>query len=246
MSDLEIKKKYGLFDNPLNKKLISDLKRGGEDVLVFPPLKTEKLELTETSDRHLQNLNGFEWIILTDVFAADYFIEALGELAVDFFELDNLIICALGEAVADLLRFVQVHADVIPSKISDEAIFSTISNYAAFELEDARFLVVREKSDSFLFIDKLRAEKVSVEDLKIYQAGFSDEPANTKLKTLLKGGAVDELVFSMPEDLLSLKFLTGEKDLPALLNESQVSAVSEIVFQTLQENGFRPLYFHYK
>jgi uroporphyrinogen-III synthase len=246
MSDLEIKKKYGLFDNPLNKKLISDLQRSGEDVLVFPPVKTVKLELTETAAVHLQNLNGFDWVILTDVFAADYFIEALSSLAVDFFELDNLTICALGEAVADRLRFVQVHADVIPSKISDEAIFSAISNYAAFELEDSSFLVTGEESASLPFIDKLKAEKASVEELSIYKAEFSDESANTKLKTLLMGGAVDEFVFSAPEDLLSLKFLTGEKDLTALFNESQVSAVSEIVFQTLQENGFRPLYFHYK
>jgi hypothetical protein len=63
---------------------------------------------------------------------------------------------------------------------------------------------------------------------------------------MLTGGAVDEFVFSSPEDLVSLKFLSSAADLVSVLNETRVSAVSEIVFQTLQENGFRPLYFHPK
>ena len=246
MSDLEIKKTYGLFDNPLNKKLISDLRRKGENVLVFPPVKTEKLELTAYAVKHLQNLAGFDWVIFTDVFAADYFIEHLGAREMDFFELDDLSVCALGEAVADRLRFVQVHADVIPSKSDDAAVFSAISNYAGPTLADLSFLVVREKSAVWHFIEMLTAEKAKVAELPVYQAGLADEPANTKLKTLLKGGAVDEFVFSSPDDLLSLRFLTDEADFSAVLNETQVSAVSEIVFQSLQENGFRPLYFHYK
>src|SRR5215203_2909785 len=120
MAELEIKKTYGLFENALNKKLISVLKQQGEDVLVFPSIKAERLDLTAESVTHLKNLTGFDWIILTDTFAADYFIEVLGELEIDFYELDNVTICALGEAVADRLRFVQVHADVIPSKTNAE------------------------------------------------------------------------------------------------------------------------------
>ncbi|HEY0461709.1 MAG TPA: hypothetical protein VGC97_21415, partial [Pyrinomonadaceae bacterium] len=63
---------------------------------------------------------------------------------------------------------------------------------------------------------------------------------------LLKGGAVDEFIFSAPHDLSSLKFLFVEENLPEILNEIRVSAVSEIVFQSLQEAGLRPLYFHHK
>jgi uroporphyrinogen-III synthase len=246
MSDLEIKKTYGLFANPLNKKLISELERKGEDVLIFPPLKTEKLELTETAANHLHNLAGFDWIIFSDVFAAVYFIEHLSEREIDFFELDNLTVCALGEAVADRLRFVQVHADVIPAKIDDATVFSAISNYAGLGLGDLRFLVAGEKSSAPHFTELLKAEKAIVEELPVYKADLPDAAANIKLKTLLNGGAVDEFIFSSPEDLLGLRFLGSGADLSKLLNEIQVSAASEIVFQSLQENGLRPLYFHYK
>lgn len=244
MSDLEIKKTYGLFANPLNKKLIADLQNGGEDLLVFPTLQAHRLELTTETAENLKNLHGFDWIILTDVLAADFFIEGLRELEMDFFELDHLTIGAVGEAVADRLRFVQVHADVIPPKTSDEAVFAAISNYAGVSLTEAKFLVVSEESAGPMFIENLRAAGATVEKLLVYRAFFTNELENVRLKTLLAGGAVDEFIFSMPEDLLSLKFLTPDTDLTTLLSETRVSAVSEIVFQTLQENGWRPLYFH--
>ena len=246
MSDLELNKTYGLFDNPLNKKLIDDLRRNGEDVLIFQPMHSQSVELTETSAGVLQNLEVYDWLIFTDVFAADHFIEKLNERGVDFFELDNLTTCALGEAVADRLRFVQVHADVIPSKLVDEAIFSAISNFAGAELENLKILVVSELSDELVFTEKLKAGGAVIENLPVYQAEFTDDALNTKLRTLLKGGAVDEFIFSTPEDLLGLRFLTSGTDLREILKESRISAVSEIVFQTLQEYGFRPLYFRYR
>jgi len=245
MSNLEDKKTYGLFASAANKKLIADLQKKGEDVLIFPLIETEKVELTETATDYLKNLTNFDWLIFTDVFAADYFVETLRELGIDFFELDNLTVCAIGEAVADRLRFVQVHADVIPSKTNDEAVFSEISQFVGGGFDGLRLLIVRERTSDSAVGEKLKAEHAIIEELPIYQAEFADESSTIKLKTLLKGGAVDEFIFSSPEDLVSLKFLASEADLTGLLSETRVSAISEIVYQTLQENGFRPLYFHH-
>ena len=246
MSSAKIKKTYGLVENPLNRKLIAELTRAGEDVLVFPQINAERLDLTESDENHLKNLADFDWMIFGDVFAADFFIEFLGELEVDFFELDNLTVCAPGEAVADRLRFVQLHADVIPSKINPETVFSAISDYAGFGLEDVRILMVKGNFSETSLVEKLKAENADVEELTIYQAGFSDDATNTKLKALLKGGAIDEFIFSSPEDFLSLKYLLWGEKLPEIFMEMQVSATAEVVFQTLQEAELRPLYFHRK
>lgn len=244
MSNLEFIKTYGLIANPLNDKLISELKKNGGEVLIFPSVGTEKVEKSERSARILTNLTDFDWIVLTDIFAADYFIEALRENETDFFELDELTVCALGEAVADRLRFVRVHADVIPSKINDTAVFSAILQFTGEGLQNLRLLVAREESAEFPFIEMLGAEKASVEELAVYKARLQDFPDLIKLKTLLQGGAVDEFVFSSAGDLQSLKLMFQEDDLAEILCEIKVSATSEIIYQTLQENDLRPLYFH--
>jgi uroporphyrinogen-III synthase len=246
MSNLEIKKTYGLVGGPLNSNLISELKQNGEDVLVFPAINTSKSALSETGVSFIKNPSDFDWIIFTDIFAADYFIEALREYEKDFFELDNLLVCALGESVSDRLRFVQVHADVIPPNTSAGAVFSEISQFAGGVLRDLRFLTVREETSRYSFIEMLRHENAAVEELPIYKAEFDEEREIIKLKTLLQGGAVDEFIFSSAEEVLGLKLLFPETELAKILNEVKTSAANENTFHALLENNLRPLYFHRK
>ncbi|MEP6901208.1 MAG: uroporphyrinogen-III synthase [Actinomycetota bacterium] len=245
MSNLETVKTYGLFSSPKNKKLISQLQEKGENVLIFPTLITERIELTEATKNHLNNLGEFDWLIFTDVYSVDYFIEALRELAIDLFELDALTIFALGEAVADRLRFVQIHADVIPTRINSDAVFSAISDYSTDDLEDLRFLLIGEIDAKFKSFELL-VKKTVIVKLPVYLANFADEPAKAKKIALLKGGAVDEFIFSSAEDLLNLKYLFHNEYLTDVMNDVKISATAETAYQSLLENGLRPLYFNFK
>ena len=137
-------KNYAVIDAPLNKRLIARLKENGGQVLIFPALKTSGVRLTEAAVEFIKNPSNFEWIIMTDVFAADYFIGALREYETDFYELDKTTVCTLGEAVADRLRFDQIHADVIPPNFNDDRIFGSISQYAGGDIGAVRFLVLQE------------------------------------------------------------------------------------------------------
>ena len=246
MSNLETSKTYGLFASLLNTKLISKLKENDEDILIFPSIMSNKIVLSETFTNYLRKLTEFDWLIFTDVFSVDYFIEALRELDIDLFELDALTVCALGENVSDRLRFVQIHADVIPTKIDCDSAFSVISEFAENDFQNLRFLVLKEDSSEFQFIENLRNANAIVEELAIYEAKLEYPSANVKLKTLLKSGAVDELIFSAPEDLVSLKFLFANEGLADILDGVKVSATDENVYQALLENGLRPLFFHFK
>ncbi len=246
MRNLEARKTYAIIANPLNFRLITKLKENGEEVLIFPALETSAAQLSENAIGFIKNPSKFEWIIFTDVFAADYFIEAMREQAADFFELDDLTVCALGEAVADRLRFDHIHSDVIPPNSTDETVFSAITKYAGSEISGTKFLVLREESKNFGFAENLQSENAVIEKLSIYRAGFENEKELTKLKTLLKGGAIDEFIFSSAEDFSALKLLFADEDLADSLTGIKTFATSEIAFQTLQENGLRPLYFHYK
>ena len=85
MSNLETSKTYGLFASLLNTKLISKLKENDEDILIIPSITSHKIVLSETFTNYLRKLTEFDWLIFTDVFSVDYFIEALRELDIDLF-----------------------------------------------------------------------------------------------------------------------------------------------------------------
>lgn len=246
MSNREPERTYGLIENPLNKKLIDQLNRQGKEVLVLPPVTVEGIELSAENEKLIKNLLDFDWIIFTDIFTADYFIEALRKLDVDFFDLDHLKVCAFGESVADRLRFVQVHADVIPSQMDDDSIFSAIERYSEEDVSGLKFLILTDASDNAKIVNNLSAAGAQYKVIPIYRTNLKADAGIIKLKTLVKGGAVDEFIFSSAEDFASFRKLFKDENPASILSGMQVSVLNETAYQLLNEHGLRPLYFHPK
>lgn len=244
MTNFSNDKTYAFFQTPNNKKLFADLENAGAKFFLFPPLETGIISLDENSVNNIKNLSQFDWIIFPDVFAVDYFLQNLEENSVDFYELDDLRVCAFGEAVSDRLRFSQIHADVIPNSIETEIVFKAIVEYIGVnDLEELKFLFPKENSLTYELTDKLESAGAKVFKMPIYKINSSENKEITKLKVLLAGGAIDEFVFSSAEDVFALFFyFSGE--IENFSNEAKTSAVGEAAFQTLKEYGFKPRLFH--
>ncbi len=245
MSNSTVDKTYAFFETPLNKKLAVQLANNNVKSFLFPTLETEKITLlNEEKIALLKNINVFDWLIFTDVLAVDYFLETLTENEIDFFELDAVRVCAFGEAVADRLRFDQIHADLIPNSLTAESIFSNISVYVGESgLVDLKFLLIKEISTNFEINELLKKKNIELTELLIYKAKDFDKNNIARLKTLIKGGAIDEFVFSSPEDLIALKNCFAGEDLEKLFAEVKISAVDANTFQNLKENNFKAHYF---
>jgi uroporphyrinogen III methyltransferase / synthase len=239
-------KTYGLFASPRNRKTIAGLTAGGADVLIFPAVETAPVDASGTDSMLSEALSSFDWLVFPDVLTVDYLIERLRQMEIDPFELDALRVCAAGEAVADRLRFVQVHADVVPARLDAESVCAAVAEYSGGELENLRFCLALDKSGPSALAEKLRAAGAEIVEIPIYEAHFADQAAALKLKTLLRGGAVDEFVFSAAEDLIGLAALFPGESPAEMLRGTSVSATSESIFLHLQQCGLRPLYFNAK
>jgi uroporphyrinogen-III synthase len=244
MSDSLPAKTYAIFSAPANRKIISQLREARQEVIEFPRVEAEKSELHPADEALVKNVSEFEWIIFTDVYAVEFFLESLAKASVEIFELDLPRILAAGEAVADRLRFVQVHADVIPSKVNAESTFNALRDYLSDEEEfkNLRVLLPKESALNTPLTEMLRRREADVTELNIYRLKPENDGGLTRLKALLKGGAVDEFVFASPSDAAILAAISGEK-LKDLLAGTSVSATDETTFQTLREHELRPLYF---
>jgi uroporphyrinogen-III synthase len=234
---------FALFQIPSNAKVARELEKRGARVFRFPAVETEEILSVEAQKDFLKKISDFEWIIFTDVFAVEYFLRILEENRIDYFELDAARVCACGEAVSDRLRFVQLHADVIPNSIDENDVFTALSLYLNNELKNLKFLIVKESSLDFLFGKKLRENGGVVSDFAVYKAKIAGDKEFVKLKTLLRGGAVDEFVFTSPEDFAALGFYFAGEKLAEVLSETKVSVTNEIAFQTALENDLRPQFF---
>lgn len=244
MSNPVTDKTYALFDTPINKKIIARLNETKTVYFLFPPLETEAVILDDEKKAAALNVGWYDWLIFTDVLAVDFFLQLLTENEIDFFELDAVRVCTFGETVADRLRFVQIHADVIPNKNEAAEIFSAINSYVGVNTPaDLKMLLIKRESETLEISDLLSEAKAELIELPIYKAHITDKSEVAKLKTLLKGGAIDEFVFSAPEDLIALKYFFAGNDLPDVLAEIKVSAPDANIYQTLREYDLRPHYF---
>lgn len=240
-------KTYALFSTPANQKLAANLEQEGAKVFRFAPVTTHKIRFEENSEIVRNRLHEFDWLIFPEIFAVDHFLEILEAGKVDLFELDTVQIFALGEAVADRLRFVQIHSDVIPHSLKKRIILSTLLNYLSkTDLKEVNFLIPGCGNFETEFKTELIGLGANVTEIAVYQAQLDEKDKTANLKALLKGGAIDEFIFDLPEDVLSLKYyLAGE--VPAeILSEVKISGTNETAIQALRENDLTGRVFQIK
>jgi uroporphyrinogen-III synthase len=248
MADSLNVKTYALFANPINAKFVADLEKTGAKVFEFPPLRVEKIVLEPLAIENLKNLAVFDWLILPDVLAAEFFLENLEASGIDLFEIDFLRTCAVGESVADRLRFVQVHADVIPATVETEKAFSVIADYVGDgSLENLKFLFPKRFSPNNPLKERLTTNGAEVVELPVYKTEIINKLEITRMKTLLEAGAIDEFIFTAPTDFIWLEDYFNGVNLTDVFAEIQVSAADGVTFQSARENKiervglFRPV-----
>ncbi len=232
MLKLSPEKTYALFATPFNKKIIADLSSKNIETVIFPTITTCEIEDAASI---LEDLDKFDWLVFTDVYSVEYFVIALEKIGVDLFELDSLRVLAFGEAVSDRLRFSQLHADIIPATIKTSDVLQSLKDYVFEDFAELRFLVLQAQNSKLEIISELHKLNSSVTELPIYSANIADETQIPKLKALLKGGAIDEFIFSTHFDVLNLANIFQADNLADILEGVILTATDGLTLQSLKE-----------
>ncbi len=228
-------KSIGIIENPKNKKLIANLEQQGNKIVLFPQPETNLLKI---DSEVISNIDDFDWLIFTDLNSVDYFLRQLEENAINLFKLDALQICALGEAVADRLRFQQLHSDVIPPDVQSQTIISALIDYIFDEKEFSKmkFLIIKQENAEIEIARLLSEKNVGVTEIAVYQSVFEDLSQIPKLKALVKGGGIDEFIFTSPDDVFSVLQIFKNENLAKVFAEIKITANDEITLQTFNEH----------
>lgn len=228
-------KTIGIIDQAKNKKLIANLEKQGNKLILFPE---PKALLISNETEKFEDITDFDWLIFTDLNSVECFLKILEKNEVNFFELDALRICALGEAIADRLRFEQLHSDVIPPNNMTKSVFSALGDYIFDENEfiGMKFLIIKELNAKSEIAYLLTKKKAIVIELSVYQSVFPDTAQIPKLKALVKGGGIDEFLFTAPEDVFCLAQIFQNEDLRKAFAEIKITAKDEMTRQTLIEH----------
>src|SRR2546423_15686303 len=117
----------------------------GARVVSCPTIEIVAPESYALLDDSIENLFGYDWIIFTSVNGVEHFLRRLEAAGKDASELDDVRVCAIGEATSERLVAAHVHVDVVPQKFQAEGVFDALENYLGGRenFENLNFLLPR-------------------------------------------------------------------------------------------------------
>lgn len=155
----------------------------------LPMIKIVPLVSYADFDRHLKVISGFDWIVFTSRYAAQYFFQRLNKIGLDARALQNTKIAAIGSSTAASLRILGIIADLIPKVETSKGLLDT---FKKIPLKDRKiFLPHSDISDKGL-VDGLGNFGAKVTGCVAYRNIMPENLPGFDLDTF------DEIVFTSP------------------------------------------------
>ena len=217
---------------------VAALERYGAEVIVSPTIEIRALESYERLDEAIEHLYGYDWVIFTSVNGVDYFFERLQKQGHKIDELDELRVCAIGEATAERLRSLHVHVDVVPTKFQAEGVFAALQDFVGggAALEGLNVLIPRASVARDYLPKALEQAGARVDVVPAYLTVIPDSLDKGRVAAMLSGSA-DCIAFTSSSTVRNLGQLFDTQDLSKVLEGVVIACIGDVTAQTASEYG---------
>ncbi|HET8781978.1 MAG TPA: uroporphyrinogen-III synthase [Pyrinomonadaceae bacterium] len=217
---------------------IKTLEGCGASVISCPTIEITEPESYERLDEAIDHLYGYDWIIFTSANGVEYFLRRLQTRNIGVEELDELRVCAIGEATADKLRDAHVHVDLIPSQAKAEGVFSALSEFAGgnAQLNGLNILLPRAAVGRDYLPKSLEDAGARVDVVTAYRTVVPEDLDRGRLSAMLTGSA-DCIAFMSSSSVKNLALLFDTHDLGEKLRGLTIACIGEVTTATAADYG---------
>ena len=218
-----------------------ELERFGAHVIPCPTIEIVEPESYAPLDEAIDHLFGYDWIVFTSVNGVEYFLRRLAERGRDISELDELLVCAIGEATAEKLSTARIHVDVVPDQFKAEGIFAALVQFVGGReaMAGLSFLIPRAAVARSYLPDALEEAGARADVVAAYRTVRPKNPDLGRINALLSGGGIDCIAFTSSSTVANFAQLFDTSDLAALLNGVAVACIGDITARTAAERGLQ-------
>lgn len=220
-----------------DRELATLLERSGARVWVWPDLAIDEPDNDASLSEAINNLFGYDWLILKNAHAADNFLRRfLKEHQPE--ELEELRVLTIGPEAAEKASELRVHVDIALDRFANAKLFSEIDSYCdnLQSLARLNFLVPSAGVSREQFEQQLEDAGARVDAMTAYRT-CSDGAKLTELRTLLIGGAIDCLAFTNPSAISEFAALFDTDELGRLLTGVTIACGDEATNAAANEFG---------
>ncbi|MDT7540911.1 MAG: uroporphyrinogen methyltransferase / synthase [Acidobacteriota bacterium] len=217
------------------------LERYGARVISCPAIEIVEPESYEPLDQAIENLFGYDWLIFTSTNGVEFFLRRFRALGRDVSDLDDLRVCAIGEATTLRLSEAFVHVDVVPQQSKAEGIFAALEGYVGGrdKFDRLNFLIPRAAVARDFLPRALEAAGARVDAVAAYRTVAPHTNERARVEALLAGGAIDCVTFTSASTVRNFAQLFDANDLKFILGETIVACIGDVTAAAAEEYGLR-------
>ena len=218
--------------------LITALESHGAAVIFCPTIEIAEPESYARLDEAIDHLYGYDWIIFTSANGVEYFLRRLQTRGVGVEELDEVKVCAIGEATADKLRDAHVHVDLIPSQAKAEGVFEALNEFAggAEQIRGLNILLPRAAVARDYLPKSLEEAGARVDVVTAYRTVVPEDLDRGRLSAMLTGSA-DCIAFMSSSSVKNLGLLFDTHDLGEKLQGLTIACIGDVTAATAAGYG---------
>jgi uroporphyrinogen-III synthase len=219
----------------------AELEAYGARVVACPTIEIVPPESYAQLDEAVDNLFGYDWLVLTSTNAVEHFLARLEALGKDVSELDGLRVCAIGEATAGRLVAAHVHVDLVPEKSRAEGVFEALETFLGGrgQFEGLNFLLPRAAVARDFLPRTLEAAGARVDVVTAYRTVRPETTDRARAEALLVGGGVDCVTFASASAVANFARLFDTSDLGPLLGTARVACIGDVTARAAADFGLR-------
>jgi uroporphyrinogen III methyltransferase/synthase len=215
-----------------------ELQKYGAEVVVCPTIEVRALDNYELLDEAIDHLYGYDWLIFTSVNGVDFFFPRLESRGRDRSDLDELRVCAIGEATAERLNDLHVHVDVVPGVSKAEGVFAALKTFVGGDegLSNLNVLIPRASAGRDYLPKALQDAGARVDVVPAYRTSLPANLDRGRVAAMLSGGT-DCIAFTSASTVRNLAKLFDTHDLSEVLAGVVIACIGDITAETASSYG---------
>lgn len=219
-------------------ELVAELEHYGARVIICPTIEIAEPESYERLDEAIDHLYGYDWLIFTSANAIAFFLRRLTTRGIAIDQLDEIKVCAIGQASADKLRDAHVHVDLVPSESKAEGVFAALTEYAGGveQLRGLNILLPRAAVGRDYLPKALEDAGARVDVVTTYRTVVPENLDRGRLSAMLAGSA-DCIAFTSSSTVKNLALLFDTHDLSGVLSGVTIACIGDVTAATATEFG---------
>jgi uroporphyrinogen III methyltransferase/synthase len=203
--------------------------------VIFPVIEIIPVDDFSALDKSLQNLDQYDWLVLTSIHAVEVLFQRLAVLEIKSIP-PQLRVAAVGARTADALSTHGMKADHVPQDYSTEGMLFGLKE----SIHDKRFLLPQSNLANKTLADGIRLAGGVVDEVTAYQNVTG--PLDVHGLEELRGG-VDVVTFASPSAIRSFVQLVRENGLDPfnLTGQPIFACIGPLTKKAAEEAGFGDL-----